>query len=79
MVRNGHGDGRVLRPLLHHDMAAPPSHLCESMARENAARPDSTRSLANLDLKLGYKQFRVPASFDFRRVRCFEKQLNSLL
>jgi hypothetical protein len=37
------------------------------------SRPERTRSLANLDLKPGYKQFGVPAPFDLRRVRRFKE------
>jgi hypothetical protein len=43
------------------------------------SRPDSTRSLANLDLKPGYKKLGMSAPLDFRGVCGFKKQLNSLL
>jgi hypothetical protein len=37
------------------------------------SRPESTRSLANLDLKPGYKELGMSASLDFRRIRSFKK------
>ncbi len=37
------------------------------------SRPESTRSLANLDLKPRYKQFGMSPPFDFRRICCFKK------
>jgi hypothetical protein len=37
MVWHRHGDCRVLDPLLHHDVTAPPANLNESFTRENSA------------------------------------------
>ena len=43
------------------------------------SRPDKTRNLPNLDLKPGYENLGVLATFDLRAVGGFEKQLYRFL
>src|SRR5271156_486030 len=43
----------------------------------HTSRPESTRSLPNLDLKTRHEYFRVLPSLDLGRIRCLEKQLDS--
>jgi len=56
-------------------VAATPPHLNESVVKKNIAnfRPESTRSLANLNLKPGHEKFGMTTSRDLRWVSGFKK------
>src|SRR6478672_409098 len=48
-------------------------------SKAQTSRPESTRSLGNVDLDFRYVHFAVHTAADFIRRRAFEKQLKSFL
>ena len=80
MIRDRDSHSRILSSLLH-CYVAPLRRTSENPLAARMAqisRPESTRSLPNLDLKPRHKQFGMPAPFDFCWVRGFKKQLYCL-
>lgn len=69
MVRDGHGDGAGVGPLLDHDVAGPPSNLAEACAGRiwYTARPDRARSLPMRSFESRHEDFGMKALVDLLR------------
>jgi len=81
MIRNRNRDRRGFQSFLHYDMATPLSHSTKPCLAGIAqtSRPESTRSLTNLDLKPRHKHFGVSPPLYLGWIRRLEKKLDRLL
>jgi hypothetical protein len=69
MVWNRNRYRTLEQPLLHYNVAAPPTYFCEAMScqMEHTCLPERTRSLPKGHLDLGYENLAVKTLLNFFR------------